>query len=437
MSTNHVDHKGLDPEFEHSPVPKEYRKSLSSVGAVWFGFPMVLTSAVIGGIITASIGFKAGALAMLIGNLLLFLVVGLLSHEAGRTGMNFAMIAQRSFGRSGYYVVSGLLSTVVVGWFALQIGLTGATMHGSFGANLFLMTLVGGILYIAVTYIGIKALSILGWIATPMYFLMAIIAIVLAFRAGNTNILDYQPSAGAGAMSFGAAITLVFAGFADSGTMTADFTRWAKNGREGLISTIFAFPIGNLIAELVGGIVVATGVIPNPQSNGGDFMRVLSGHGPLLTILAILFVFINLGSVGSHCLYNGAVGWSHMTGKKMRLVTIIIGIIGIIIAVSGIYNVFYNWLVLLGVIVPPIGTILIMDQFLLRRKFKDHSPTLIGWKPLPFIVWALASAIALLLNYYAPHYSVAVFGILATVVFYGIGNLVVTRASVANSKIAK
>lgn len=433
MSTANVDNKGLDPEFEHTPVPQEYRKRMSSVGAVWFGFPMVLTSAVIGGIITASLGFKAGAAAMLLGNLLLFLVVGLLSHEAGRTGMNFAMIAQRSFGRTGYYVVSGLLSTVVIGWFALQVGLTGATMHGSFGANLIMMTLIGGILYIIITYIGIKALAILGWIAAPMYFLMAAIAIYLSFKIGSPNIFDYQPSAGAGALSFGAAVTLVFAGFADSGTMTADFTRWAKNGREGLLATIFAFPIGNFIAELVGGIVVATGVIPNPESNGGDFMRVLSGHGSLLTILAILFVFINLGSVGTHCLYNGAVGWSHMTGKKMRAITVIIGVIGIIIAISGIWNVFVDWLVLLGVIVPPIGTILIMDQFILRRKSNDQSNQEKNWKALPFITWVLASAISLFLNFYAPQYSVAVSGILATIILYGIGNMIFKRMPVANA----
>jgi len=432
MSTNNNENKLLDPEFEREPVPQEYRKSLASVAAVWFGFPMVLTSAVVGGLITAMLGFKLGAAAMVVGNLLLFLVVGILSHEAGRTGMNFAMIAQRSFGRTGYYVISGLLSTVVVGWFALQIGLTGATMHGSFGANLILMTVIGGILYIVITYIGIKALSVLGWIATPMYFLMAAIAIVIAFRTGSTNILDYQPTAGVGAMSFGAAVTMVFAGWADSGTMTADFTRWAKNGREGTISSIFAFPIGNLIAQIVGGIVVATGVIPNPGSNGGDFMRVLAGHGPLLTILSILFVFINLGSVGSHCLYNGAVGWSHMTGKKMRSVTIIIGVIGVIIAVSGIWNVFMDWLILLGVIVPPIGTILIIDQFIIRRRFKGQSPKLTNWNPVAFIAWGLSSAVALVLNFYAPEYSVAVCAILAAVVFYGGASLFIKREPVEN-----
>lgn len=421
MSTRVDEKKLLDPEFEHTPVPKEYRKKLSSVAAVWFGFPMVLTSAVIGGLITAQLGFKAGALAMLLGNLLLFVMVGLLSYDAGRSGLNFSLTAQKTFGRSGYYIISGLLSTVVIGWFALQVGLTGATMHGSFGANLLIMTVIGGILYVAVTYIGIKALSFLGWIAAPFYFLIAIIAIVMAMKTGSSDILNYHPQV-SNAMSFGAAVTLVFAGFADSGTMTADFTRWAKSGREGILSTIFAFPIGNLIAELVGGIIVATGVIPNPVSTGGDFMSVLAGHGPLLTILSILFVFINLGSVGTHCLYNGAVGWSHMTGKKMRPITLIIGIVGLIVAVSGIYNHFFNWLVLLGVIIPPIGAIMIMDRLVLR---KNDSANLVSWRPMAFVVWILSSVIALYCNFYAPHLSVAFVGLVSAAIFYGIGSKLV------------
>jgi cytosine permease len=433
MSTNNVDKKLLDPEFEHTPVPKEYRKKLSSVAAVWFGFPMVLTSAVIGGLITAQLGFKAGALAMLLGNLLLFVMVGLLSYDAGRSGLNFSLTAQRTFGRSGYYIVSGLLSTVVIGWFALQVGLTGATMHGSFGASLLVMTIFGGVLYVAVTYVGIKALSILGWIAAPFYILIAIIAIVLAVKTGNSHILSYHPHV-TNAMSFGAAVTLVFAGFADSGAMTADFTRWAKNGREGTLSTIFAFPIGNFIAELVGGIVVATGVIPNPTSTGGDFMSVLAGHGPLLTILSILFVFVNLGSVGTHCLYNGAVGWSHMTGKKMRPITIIIGVVGLVVAVSGIYNHFYNWLVLLGVIIPPIGAIMIMDRLVFRKK---QPANLVGFRPMAFVVWILSAGIALYCNYNTPHLSVAVIGLVSAAIFYAIGSMFTKGNSETNTEIKK
>lgn len=429
MQASKADQTLLDPEFETIPVPKEYRKSLPSVAAVWFGFPMVLTSAVIGGVITAMLGFKAGVGAILAGNLLLCLVVGALSYLAGNTGMNFAMTAQRTFGKFGYIIVSGLLSTVVVGWFALMVGLTGDTMFRSFGANLLLMTLIGGVLYIAATFIGIKALTILGWIAAPLYLLLGIIAIVIAMKNGSSDILNYQPAT-VGAMSFGAAVTLVFATFADSGTMTADFTRWAKNGREGFLAAFTAFPFGKFIAEVVGAVIVASGVIQNPAANGGDFMPLLSGQGALLSFLAIIFVFINLGVGCTHCLYNGAVGFSHMTGKSMRALTIILGVIGIIAAVSGIWNAFQSWLELLGLIVPPIATIIIVDQLVLRKKFNHESVASMKWRPLAFAAWAMAAIVALVVNFYAPQLSVVVCEIVSAAVFYYVGSLFMKSTNV-------
>lgn len=407
----------LDPEFEHEPVPVSHRKSLISLASVWFGFPMVLTSAVFGGMVVGFLGFKMGSLAILVGNLCLFLFVGLLSYRAGSTGMNFALMAQRSFGKTGYIVVSGLLSTVVVGWFAFQVGLTGATMRASFGSNEFLMTLLGGILFLVITYIGIKALSILGWIAAPLYAVLGIVAIIYAFQSGTSGIWNYSGATNAGAFSFGAAVSLIFAAFADSGTMTADFTRWAKDGRQGLLAAMSAFPTANFFAQIVGGIIVATGVIANPTVDGGNFMLVLTDHGTLLTILSVLFVFINLGSVCTHCLYNGAVGWSFMTKSKMRTMTIILGIIGIIAALAGVWSLLLDWLNLLGIVVPPIGTIIIMDQLVLQRKNDNDIRT---WQPEAFITWAIASVVALLVNFYAPEYSVSVSGIVAAAIIYPI-----------------
>ncbi|QED46633.1 cytosine permease [Cytobacillus dafuensis] len=429
MSANNVEQKLLDPEFEHTPVPQEYRKQFSSVAAVWYSFPMVLTSAVIGGVVTAMLGFKAGVAAILAGNLLLCLIVGSLSYLAGKTGENFSITAQRTFGRFGYYAVSGLLSTVVIGWFALMVGLTGDTMFRSFGANLLLMTIIGGILYVAATFIGIKALTILGWIAAPMYLLLGIISVVISLKSGTTDILNYQPSPGVGVMSFGAAVTLVFATFVDSGTMTADFTRWAKNGKEGFLAAFTAFPFAKFLAEVIGAIIVASGVVLNPEVNGGDFITILSGQGPVLSALAIIFVFINLGVGCTHCLYNGAVGWSHMTGGKMRTLTIVLGIIGIIAAVSGIWNAFQTWLELLGLIVPPIATIIIMDQIVLKRKSKNLSAETMKWRPQAFIAWGLASVVALIVNYNAPEFSVAFSGIVSSAVFFYIGSLFFKPAS--------
>ncbi|MEZ2680858.1 MULTISPECIES: cytosine permease [Providencia] len=418
MSIKEKDNVLLDSEYEHVPVPLEHRKSFASVSAVWYSFPLVLTSAVIGGVVTAMLGFKMGVAAILVGNLLLCLVIGSLSYLAGKTGENFAISAKRTFGQRGYIAVSGLLATVVIGWFALMVGLTGDTMFRSFGQDLLLMTILGGVLYVGATFIGIKALAILGYIAAPMYLILGLISVYIAMKSGSSDIINYQPLAGAGALSFGVAVTMIFSTFTDSGTMTADFTRWAKNGKQGFLAAFTAFPISKFFAEVIGAIIVATGVVMHPEVTGGDFITILANSSPLLSILAIIFVFVNLGVGCTHCLYNGAVCWSHITKGKMRTLTIILGAIGIIVAVTGIWNAFQTWLNLLGLIVPPIAAIIIMDQLVLKRKNNEAKK----WQPLAFISWILASGIALIVNAYAPELSVVVAGLISSSVIYWIGH---------------
>ena len=40
--------------------------------------------------------------------------------------MNFALIASLVFGNKGFVLASGLLSTLLLGWYAVQTGITGA-----------------------------------------------------------------------------------------------------------------------------------------------------------------------------------------------------------------------------------------------------------------------------------------------------------------------
>ena len=418
----------LEDEFEHVPVPQDRRRSLVSVAAVWFGFPMILTNALFGGIYVAFLGFWAGVIAMLVGNVILSVYVGMLSFRAGSTGRSFALQAQQTFGKSGYVVVSGFLATLVIGWFAFQTGLTGQTLQISFGANALLMTLIAGVLYIAVTFVGIRALAVLGWVSAPLFVILAAVAIFLVTREnGLGDVFSYTPQVGvggtAGALTFGVVVSVTIAGFIDSGTMTSDFTRWSKNGRQGALAAFVAFPIANMVSMLIGGVIVAAGASSAPTKAGGDFLPILSSNGPVLAVIAVLFVFINLGSVCTHCLYNGAVGWSHITGGKMRVLTLILGVIGVIAAVAGIWSLFLDWLNLLGVLVPPLGVIIIMDQLVLRKETTtEATPAL--WRPTAFISWILASGAGLLVNSQAPQIPVAVVGMVVAVAVYTVATLV-------------
>jgi cytosine permease len=205
--------------------------------------------------------------------------------------------------------------------------------------------------------------------------------------------------------------------FADSGTMTADFTRWSKNGKQAVIATATAFPIASLIAQLSGGILVAAGAIANATVAGGDFTPILTGGGsPLLDILVVVFVVVNLGSVCTHCLYNGALGWSHLVRGRMRVLTLVLGVIGVVLAVLGVWSLFVNWLVFLGVIVPPLGAVLIGDQIVLARRLPGRQEQ--RFRPTAFIAWGIGAAAALVVHLFAPAWSDAVTGLVVGLVAY-------------------
>jgi cytosine permease len=410
----------LESEFEQTAVPASHRKPLREVAAVWFGFPMILTNAVPGGVVVALLGFWRGVAAITVANLVMLVYVGLLSHRAGSTGRSFALQATQTFGRLGYIVASGFLATIVVGWFAFNTGATGATINASFGWDKTLVILGAGALFIAITFVGIRALSILGAIAAPLFIVVAVIALVTV--AGEHDLgavfsYDGVGGAAAGSLSFGAAVSLIMATFADSGTMTADFTRWSRNGREGVLAAFTAFPVASMVAQLTGGVVVAAGAIAAPATDGGNFLPLLAdGAGPLLSALAVVFVFVNLGSVCSHCLYNGAVSWSTILGGRMRVLTLLLGLAGVGIALAGVWSHFLSWLVILSVFVPPIGAVLIADQVLLRGAAESRVVGAV--RPTAFAAWAIGAGFAALVHYEAPQWSDAVVGLVTGVVAY-------------------
>lgn len=408
----------LGDEYEHRPVPATARRPLFSMVLVWAGFPMIITGAMTGSILVLGMGFKPALTAMIIGNLIMLLYVGLLGQLGARTGMNFALIASKVFGSKGYMLASGLLSTLLLGWYAVQTGITGALISSTYGLNYVAMTIVAGLLYIGITFIGVKGLHYIGLVSVPLFLVLGLYVMVhSASTASWDAIVSYGGNNGVASMSMGVGLTVVIALFIDAGTVTADFNRWAQNGVQSFIATFSAFPVANFIAMLVGGLMTAALAVPNANPFGADnmFGYMNSLHSSGLAVLAFLFLYINLGSVCSHCLYNAATGWSRILGTKMRLMAIILGFIGIIVAAGNVWAFFIQWLSLLGILVPPIGAILLMDAFVLHATDSRASR---DWRGVAFLAWAFGSAVAFCVQFYAPGLSTAISAGLVAAVAY-------------------
>lgn len=409
--------KLLGEEYEHVPVPASARRSLFSVTMVWLGFPMIITGAMTGSLLVLGMGFKRALAAMIIGNLLMFAYVGALGVLGTRRGVNFALLASVVFGRKGYVFASGLLSTLLLGWYAVQTGITGALVSSTYGLNYVLMTTIAGVLYIGITFVGVRGLHWIGMVSVPIFVVLGLWVVGdVTAKVGVSTILDYAGNNGAATMSMGVGLTVVLALFIDAGTVTADFSRWAKDSKSSLIATFSAFPFANMVAMLVGGIMTAALAVPNANPFGNDNMFGYLNAKQLtwLSVLAFAFLYCNLGSVCSHCLYNAATGWSRIVRSHMRLLAIILGVIGIVVAAGNVWAFFIQWLSLLGILVPPIGAIILVDQYLLRPKAEIDA----DWRGTAFLAWAAGSIAAFFVEETVPYLSTAVSAALAAAVAY-------------------
>lgn len=398
--SNNKNENHLEAEYENSPVPLSARKSLWSVTMIWLGFPMIISVSAIGALLVTSLGFYKGIMAILLGNFILFSYVGLLGVLGTRKGYNFTLQSSVTFGKKGAKVVSALLSTLVIGWFAVQVGMVGDRVHQAFGSNIFVITLLAGIAYLVLTLFGIKALTYIGIISAPLFFLVGTwVSYEVIAKVGWEVI---SSSEGNNAFSFGTGLTIVVGTFLDSGTLTSDFNRWSKNSKESVFATFSAFPFANSVA-LIFGAVLAGAAMKNP-----DVFLFLTNKGSAVwSVFALIVLVINLGSVCAHCLYNGAVGWAAILGGKMRSTATVLGIIGTIIAISGIWAYFDKWLIMLGVIIPSIGAIIIVDQFIVRKGASIASASSL-YNSKAFVAWAIGAVSGIITEVYIPSLSTAV-----------------------------
>ena len=397
----------LGDEYEHAPVPTAARHSMFSVALVWAGFPMIITGAMTGSILVLGMGFRDALTAMVVGNLIMFAYVGALGLIGTRRGMNFALIASIVFGRKGNVFASGLLSTLLLGWFAVQTGITGALVSAAYDLNYVAMTVIAGVLYIGITFVGVRGLHYIGLLSVPLFVVLGgWVAVDSVARNGWDAVMAFEGAGGMATMSLGVGLTVVIALFIDAGTVTADFNRWARDDRASLVATFSAFPVSNLVAMLVGGVMTAALATPDANPFGADNMfGYLNAQGVgVLGLLAFVFLYVNLGSVCAHCLYNAATGWARVTGAHMRTVAVVLGAIGIVVAAGNVWAFFIEWLSLLGILVPPIGAVILVDQFIARRDAAIDA----DWRPDAFLAWGVGSAAAFVVEFFAPGLSTAI-----------------------------
>ena len=312
--------------------------------------------------------------ALLVGGAILGMYTGLLGYVGAKTGLSMDLLAQRSFGIKGSYLSSAMISFTQIGWFGVGLAMfaipVAKQLLGDSQIAMYGLVVLAGICMTASAYFGIKSLTIISYVAVPLVAVLGTVAMVKAVMMGEGTIID-QFAKSSGSLTIIGGAGLVIGSFVSGGTATPNFTRFAKSGKSGFITTVVAFFLGN-------SLMFFFGAISHIFVGGNDIFEVMINLN--MFYFAVLVLGLNIWTTNDNALYTGGLGLANIFNTKKKPMVLVSGIIGTVAAVW-LYNNFCDWLNVLNCTLPPVGIILILGYFLNKKDYEEgkENTLVVNW----------------------------------------------------------
>ncbi|MGL5655495.1 MAG: cytosine permease [Fusobacteriaceae bacterium] len=404
--------KQIDKDYSLTEVSTEGRRGAVSMFAIMLGFTFFSASMWTGGTLGISLAVPDFFKAILIGNLILGVYTSALGYIGAKTGLSTHLLARYSFGEKGSYLGSFLLALTQIGWFGVGVAMFVYPVSKVLNLPLYLLVGISGFLMTLTAYFGIKAVTILSAIAVPS------IAIL-----GGTSVLKAVDSVGGfeglalikttDTIGIVTAISMCVGSFISGGSLTADFSRFAKSTKIGVLSTAIAFFLGNSLMFIFGAVGAKV-------FNTADISEVMFAQN--LIIPAIIVLGFNIWTTNDNALYSSGLGFSNITKISKNKLVLINGFLGTLFALH-LYNNFVGWLGLLNTLLPSIGAIIIADYFFVKKgnydKIENMEFKSINW--IAITSWALGVIAAKCIPGIAPLNSVLV----SMISYYGLTKILI------------
>lgn len=352
----------VDVDYADSAVPSSARRSFLTMFMIMLGFTFFSASMWVGQQLADGLDLGGFIAALIFGGAILAVYTGLLGYVGAKTGMSLDLLSRKAFGKKGSYLPSAMIAFTQIGWFGVGVAMfaipvANELLGGSIAAE-WILVVVAGICMTASAYFGIKSLTIVSYIAVPCVAILGTIAMIMAVARGNATLVD-QFAKSSGTLTIIGGAGLVVGSFVSGGTATPNFTRFAKSGKAGVITTVIAFFIGNSLMFFFGGI-------SSIYVGGNDIFEVMLNLN--LFYLAVLVLGLNIWTTNDNALYSAGLGLANIFGQKKKPMVLISGIIGTAAAVWLYWN-FCSWLNVLNCTLPPCGIILVLGYFLHKEDY--------------------------------------------------------------------
>ena len=380
----------LTEDFATKPVPDASVVSGYRIALVVIGFAITLPVLLTGSRIGLGLGFWQSVLAFVTGGLVLAAIGGTTAYIGAKARLSTYMLIQFPFGPVGAKFVNTLIALTLFGWYAVTAGLFGEAAHNAMvelfgvGPGHAPLTVLGGLLMVATTMWGFKALDKLALVAVPLMavFLAALVGVSVQHTPWP-DIVDHQ----GGELGYGVATSLVIGSYIVGSILLPDLSRYARRGVDGMWAAFAALGIAFPCIFLVA-------MIPSVAVGEQNLVAIMMGLG--MGVPALAMIVFATWTTNANNLYSTSLTLATVfDGVRKWKITVAAGIAGTVLATVGVIEYFTTFLLFLGVAIPPVAGIFVVDYFVVRQQRYDPR-TLSEAEPLnrlAFAAWAAASTI--------------------------------------------
>lgn len=367
-------------QYANAPVPEHATVPWWRVALIITSFSIALPAFLYGAQAGLALGLKKAVLSAFIGGLVLCAGGCLTAVISVRTRLTTYLLVQKSFGRSGALSVNVVMAVVQLGWFGVNVSFFAEAMQALvnqlYGAHVPFATflIVGSVLMTVSTIYGFRMLERLALVTVPL-FGVALTAVCYAavHRHGFVLVPRIVPPV---SMTFGIALSAQIGGNMVAITTMPDLTRFIRGSRGAVSAMTLSYPIAAPIMMLLSAATaLATGQT--------DIMSLIVGFG--FGAPALLLLVLSSWTLNALNLYSASLSLSATFPRISPAVfTICGGIVGAAFGLAGIINEFVPFLLALGVVIPPIAAIYVIDAL----GILGNSQTAPGSGAPPLVNWA-------------------------------------------------
>lgn len=393
-------------------IPESERQSWYSIALIWVGIMVCVPSLMIGGSLAGGLTFKSLILAIIVGYSLLCLVMSLNGIISSDLGIPSTMATAKGFGDKGASYVSSIIFFIgAIGWFGVQTATCASafsSLMATFGVAHFpvwLAAIIWGGIMLATSVTGFSFIKWLNYLSMPFLVIVCAYGGWHCLSLGTESVFDYVP---AEPIPFSAAISTLFGGMAMGSVIGGDYSRYSKSRAHTVAASFLGIlPIGVFLLA-IGGIMAI-----NVHST--DIVAIFSGMGfPVLSMLVLILATWTTNTGNS---YTAGLAAMKITGLRDELrprVTLIVGVIGIVLAISGLANALISFINVISAVTPSVAGVMIADYWIIGRGKPENWYRVKGVNWIGVISWVLGSIVALFFSFF----STAIDSIVVTLVAY-------------------